>query len=1153
MPTFGYSSDIGKIPNGRNIPCPSGATGCQSGMCLGSGHQNSDGTQACGGSPMTNQFGSDISSVGRDWSQLCRMDSDKDGKTNGDELGDPCCIWSTSSSNPRRSTLISHPSVASDVTSAPSCLLNGAASQQSAPALTSSATSINIQWTLPTTDCHCGFFVFRKAANATDFTIIGAIGPDTVSFQDSNVSPNTEYTYYVTASNLAGNSTQGNTSSITTTAPIMPAAGIAPTLVAATDSNISLTWSPPSDNGDAIVGYILMRDDRIIAYNGTEQSFTDAGLAANTQFSYKVAAFNSYGLGSFSEVSLLSTNAIGATVVFGLQAPHVVNGSDDFLIIGWDFIQSHGATILGYSLEMASTAAGERNALLSFSEIFNGNSLSVEVRGLSTGVDYFFQYHVINTIGASEASPVLGPVRLWACPGACSGHGTCEPSNQTCFCDSGFKGDDCSQASMSADVKPEDYANTVALTSSFNMYWNIEDDEIEIALKGSVPGYLSIGFADSGQNERTSDIIVGWVSNGTVQVFDYFDHDRSSLSLDETNGKNSILAFNGKEENGETSLKFRRKLQTGDDKDRDISEGTINVLYALSEEDPATPDAVPRHKGGSEWRGWTKIDFFTGKTVDISRNLIRAHGILMTAATLFFLLAMIRRYLGRWMGRSGVMFHYFLTSAAIVCAIAGLLTGIWAQGHNFSSVHLWLGMVIVAAFFVFPPLGIYADQAFEKVMFFPHYFHRIFERFAVYAAIGNGALGLKNYKEADLLFIIFLAVFGALIIIHEIGFFIMFFRKKPFEQRRSKRISKAVNCTLTKEMFLNKQLEEGAIEKVPSKANLMVSVSSFYKGSRREKNALEMSSLASSYANVGLTNSSMMNLPSAPTSPMISRNFDRVMDLPSAPASPMTRSTLSPHRGASSRNLVDSRPMVSRDAAAMSQYIERVMDLPSAPSSPMPRAAFSPLSSRNFDRVMDLPSAPSSPMTRATFGSRRVVDAPSSPMIRSTLSPPVPEVGSMTPKQETRERAPTTPVIRISPAVELGRSRGNTTPVASPATRSGRALPKPPVGALVSVPAPMSPSTRTVPMSPPARKPPMPHSPSMSNIETSVTAPISASPLSRSMKPSLQPRTIVNSPSQSRIQQLNPASIPRRPPPTPQVPHEDDREEPPASPPSHRR
>jgi hypothetical protein len=61
-----------------------------------------------GGGPR-NQFGLDFAAAGYTWTtDLCQLDSDGDGRTNGEELGDPLCVW-TEGSTPVRTTDISHP------------------------------------------------------------------------------------------------------------------------------------------------------------------------------------------------------------------------------------------------------------------------------------------------------------------------------------------------------------------------------------------------------------------------------------------------------------------------------------------------------------------------------------------------------------------------------------------------------------------------------------------------------------------------------------------------------------------------------------------------------------------------------------------------------------------------------------------------------------------------------------------------------------------------------------------------------------------------------------------------------------------------------------------------------------------------------------
>ncbi|XP_012937462.1 temptin-like [Aplysia californica] len=46
------------------------------------------------GGGLNNQFGLDFAAAGHAWTkELCEKDSDGDGRTNGDELGDPDCEW----------------------------------------------------------------------------------------------------------------------------------------------------------------------------------------------------------------------------------------------------------------------------------------------------------------------------------------------------------------------------------------------------------------------------------------------------------------------------------------------------------------------------------------------------------------------------------------------------------------------------------------------------------------------------------------------------------------------------------------------------------------------------------------------------------------------------------------------------------------------------------------------------------------------------------------------------------------------------------------------------------------------------------------------------------------------------------------------------
>ena len=121
LPSFGQ-----KIPNGEKVPCPTststGTNGCTaSGFCFGLGHLDCGGfkqddkivtvedtTSSTTSTILLNPFGDDWRSNGFVWTKkLCQMDSDGDGFTNGEELGDPCCVWTIGSGPPGLNALSS--------------------------------------------------------------------------------------------------------------------------------------------------------------------------------------------------------------------------------------------------------------------------------------------------------------------------------------------------------------------------------------------------------------------------------------------------------------------------------------------------------------------------------------------------------------------------------------------------------------------------------------------------------------------------------------------------------------------------------------------------------------------------------------------------------------------------------------------------------------------------------------------------------------------------------------------------------------------------------------------------------------------------------------------------------------------------------------
>ncbi|ESO93057.1 hypothetical protein LOTGIDRAFT_162081 [Lottia gigantea] len=97
----GYGSYKSKIPNGNYVPHPCKVNYIWQGV----GHRKKE------GAGYRNPFGEDFKTAGKVWTkELCQKDSDGDGMTNGQELGDPSCSW-TAGDNPPTAEKISHPGI----------------------------------------------------------------------------------------------------------------------------------------------------------------------------------------------------------------------------------------------------------------------------------------------------------------------------------------------------------------------------------------------------------------------------------------------------------------------------------------------------------------------------------------------------------------------------------------------------------------------------------------------------------------------------------------------------------------------------------------------------------------------------------------------------------------------------------------------------------------------------------------------------------------------------------------------------------------------------------------------------------------------------------------------------------------------------------
>lgn len=145
-------------------------------------------------------------------------------------------------------------------------------------------------------------------------------------------------------------------------------------------------------------------------------------------------------------------------------------------------------------------------------------------------------------------------------------------------------------------------------TTGIELHWTISGELIYLGLRGPTSGWVGIGLAVQDPEARMEglDLILGAVTGGKVNVRDdYGDgpfHHRPDREL---GGRSDILAAEGGERDGTTTLELVRKMNTEDRFDIPIINDWMVVALAYS----ASDDLGQQHRG----RAIFQINFFKGE------------------------------------------------------------------------------------------------------------------------------------------------------------------------------------------------------------------------------------------------------------------------------------------------------------------------------------------------------------------------------------------------------------------------------------------------------------------------------------------------------------------------------------------------------------
>ncbi|XP_062516164.1 DBH-like monooxygenase protein 1 homolog [Corticium candelabrum] len=143
---------------------------------------------------------------------------------------------------------------------------------------------------------------------------------------------------------------------------------------------------------------------------------------------------------------------------------------------------------------------------------------------------------------------------------------------------------------------PDDYDRSQYLddqTRNYLLCWTVDwhHKVITFAAKVATTGWFGFGISQKGYMPN-SDVLIGWVKDGKGFLQDRFAFDRSLPPLDPIQ---NVRLISAREEDGTTTLEFRRKLEACERRDHSIEKGTTRIIFSYNPHDPESEDALSKH------------------------------------------------------------------------------------------------------------------------------------------------------------------------------------------------------------------------------------------------------------------------------------------------------------------------------------------------------------------------------------------------------------------------------------------------------------------------------------------------------------------------------------------------------------------------------